>query len=57
MYIRKTKDIFYLLGWYGYGWDYVEQAETLKEMKQAKKEYQENQPEYIYKIVKKRIKL
>lgn len=56
MYIRKTKDIFYLLGWYGYGWDYVEQAETLKEIKQAKKEYQENQPQYIYKIVKKRVK-
>ena len=59
MYERKTNDEYWLLANYGYGdgWEYVLAEDTFAEAKQRKKEYVENQPQYAYKIVKKRIPL
>lgn len=59
MYIRKTKDEYELQCNYGYGdgWEVVVTEETLKEVRERKKEYVENMPQYPYKIVKKRVKL
>lgn len=56
-YIRKTRDEYQLLCDYGYGdgYEYVLSEDTMKEAKQRKKEYIENMPQYLYKIVKKRI--
>lgn len=56
-YIRKTKDEYQLLCNYGYGdgWEYVTAEDTMGAIKQRKKEYVENMPQYQYKIVKKRI--
>lgn len=56
-YVRKTRDEYQLLCNYGYGdgWEYVLSEDTMKEIKQRKKEYIENMPQYPYKIVKKRI--
>lgn len=56
-YIRKTRDEYWLLCNYGYGdgWEYVLSEDTVSEIKQRRKEYIENMPQYPYKIVKKRI--
>ena len=56
-YVRKTKDEYQLLCNYGYGdgWEYVTAEDTMSAIKQCKKEYIENAPQYQYKIVKKRI--
>lgn len=56
-YVRKTKDEYQLLCNYGYDWEVVLTEETVKEIKQRKKEYMENMPQYPYKVVKKRIPL
>ena len=58
MYTRKTKDEYVLITNYGYGdgWEEVLTEETFAEAKQRKKEYAENMPQYLYKIVKRRIK-
>lgn len=54
-YIRKTEDVFYILGFYpGYGWEEETAETTREEAKQRLREYRENQPEYSHKIIKKR---
>ena len=57
-YVRKTKDEYVLMTNYGYGdgWEEVCTEETFAEVKQRKKEYIENMPQYPYKIVKRRVK-
>lgn len=57
MYQRKTKDIYILLGNYGYGWEEVLAEETKKEARERLKEYRENDPQHSYKLTKKRVKL
>lgn len=56
MYIRKTKDVYILLGNYGYGWDELLTEESRKEALQRLKEYRENERNAIHKIKKVRIK-
>lgn len=58
-YVRKTKDEYVLQCNYGYGdgWEDVFTEETMKEAKKQKKVYEENMPQYPYKIVKRRVKL
>lgn len=58
-YQRKTKDEWRLLCNYGYGdgWEEVVTEETYAEIKLRKREYEENMPQYPYKIVKRRVKL
>ena len=57
MYVRKTRDIYVLLGDYGYGWDEILIESTKKDILARLKEYQENEPNYLHKIKKKRVKL
>lgn len=54
-YIRKTKDEFQLQGNYGYGWEYILAEDTPQEARQRKREYIENAPQYLYRIIKKRV--
>lgn len=56
-YIRKTKDEYQLHINYGFGHGYEHEVseDTYKEIKQRRKEYRENCPQYPTKIVVKRI--
>lgn len=58
-YQRKTKDEYWLMANYGYGhgWEEVLAEDTKAEAFKRKREYERNQPEYRYKVVKKRIKI
>lgn len=55
MYIRKTVDVYALMGNYGYGWDYILYEETFGEAKRVKREYVENEKNAFFKIVNKRV--
>ena len=59
MYKRKTYDDYQLHVNYGYGHGYEHEcsADSWKDIRQTKKEYRENCPEYQTKIVIKRIKI
>ena len=56
-YRRKTRDEFEVQQYTGsqYGWERTTTETTIKEAHERKKEYQENQPEYPVRIVKKRV--
>lgn len=56
MYIRKTIDEFQILCNYGYGWECVTTEETYKKALITLKEYRENDPNYMYRIKKVRVK-
>jgi hypothetical protein len=55
-YIRKTIDVYDLEGYTGsqYGWELMTRELTRKEAQERRKEYRENQPQYSYRIVKRR---
>ena len=55
-YVRKTIDEYEVLQHTPEGWECVTAAETYKEARQYLKDYRENQPEYDYKIIKKRVR-
>lgn len=58
MYIRTTTDEYEVqqnFG-YGHGWEAVCTEASRKEAQERRKEYQQNQPEYPVRIVKKRVK-
>lgn len=54
MYQRKTKDVYILMGHYGYRWEELATYETKKKALQDYKAYKENEPQYHHKIIKKR---
>lgn len=54
MYQRKTKDIYIIMGYYGYGWDELATYETRAEALEDYKLYKENEPQYMHKLIKKR---
>ena len=56
MYQRKTTDEYEIQGNYGYGFEMVTTEETWKAAREQLKCYRENEPEYIHRIVKKRVK-
>lgn len=58
-YIRKTTDEYQVQGNYGYGYGYEEVAseETIKEARLRLKEYRENEPGILFRIVHKRVKI
>lgn len=56
-YIRVTKDEYQIRQNCGYGFEEVCSEDNYKEAKQRLKEYRENQPEYVVKIVKVRVSL
>lgn len=57
MYIRKTKDVRSIVSNYGYGFEETCGAESYADAKRLLKEYRENQPEYIHKIRRKRVRI
>ena len=54
MYKRKTKDVYLIIGNYGYGWEEITEEETRKEAVKQLRCYNENEPQYPHKIMKKR---
>lgn len=54
MYIRKTKDIFIVEGFYSGNWEEETSEETRKEGIERLKEYRENMPEFAHRLIKKR---
>jgi hypothetical protein len=58
-YVRKTRDEFHIqqdFG-YGHGWETVCIETTWTECRDRKREYRQNQPEYLVRSIKKRVKL
>lgn len=54
----KTIEVAILQGNYGYGWDDLfefEKGATYSEIKKAKKEYDENEPQYAHRIIHRRV--
>ena len=51
-YVRKTKDIFNILGNYGYshGWEVVTCEETRREARKRLIEYRQNEPGIPFKV-------
>jgi len=56
-YVRKTKDEYEIQGNYGYGWDVLCTEETWREAKAQLRCYEENELQYLHRIVKRRVKL
>ena len=55
-YVRKTRDVYLIMGKYSNDWDEVCEENTFKEARVQLKCYNENEP-YPHKIVKKRVRL
>lgn len=51
---RKTRDVYVLMGNYGYGWDELVTYDNYSDAKADYKIYEENEPENQHKIVRKR---
>lgn len=58
MYQRKTTDEYQIQGYYDreYGWEEVCAEYTYRDAKTQLKCYNENEPEYPHRIVKKRVR-
>lgn len=56
-YQRKTEDVFYIMGNYGQGWEEVTAETTRQAAREQLKCYDENEPQYPHKILKKREKI
>lgn len=56
MYNRKTVDEYEIQGNYGQGWECVTTEETRQTAKDQRKCYDQNEPQYPHRIVKKRVK-
>lgn len=56
-YVRKTRDTFELHVNYGKGWEHEVTEFSRKDIRERRKEYRENCPEYPVKVMKKRERL
>lgn len=56
-YKRKTRDVWVLYVDYGQGWEYELTGYSRDEIRQRRKEYRENCPQYPTKVVMKREKI
>lgn len=58
-YQRKTRDYYEVQGYYGnqYGWECVTAEDTYKAAKVQLKCYDDNEPQYPHRIVKRREKI
>lgn len=56
MYIRKTIDEWEIQGNYGYGFECVTTEESRQAAREQLKCYRENEPQYLHRIVKKRVR-
>lgn len=54
MYIRKTRDIFTVQGFYFGTWEDETSEDSRKEAILRLKEYRENMPEYAHRLIKTR---
>lgn len=57
MYIRKTQDEYTIQGNYGQGWEDVCAYDNRKEAKEDLKAYLENEPQYLHRLIKRRVKI
>ena len=57
MYTRKTKDEYQIHGNYGYGFEEVTAEETYKEAKAQLACYRANEPQAVFRIIRRRVKL
>ena len=55
-YQRKTRDEWHTQGDYGLGWETVTIDSTYAEAKQMLRDYRENEPQYLHRIIKKRVR-
>ena len=55
-YVRKTVDEWHTQGNYGCGWETVTIDETYAEARQMLRDYNENEPQYPHRIIKKRVR-
>jgi len=56
-YIRLTQDEYIIQGNYGQYWEDVTCEDNKKDAKERLKEYHENKPEYMHKLIKRRVKI
>lgn len=57
MRVRKTKDVWWLMSNYGYGWECEVEYEDLVEAKRDLRAYRENCPNASFVLKKKRVPL
>lgn len=57
MYQRKTTNEFVVQTKTRYGWEDATTEETLKEAKIGLREYIDNEPGYIHRLIKRRVKI
>ena len=55
--ISKTKMVFVIQGNYGQGWEDVTEEEIFLEARQRLKEYNENEPQYPHRRIRRRIRI
>ena len=51
-YQRKTRDVWHFYVDYGYGWEHELDEYSIGEIRQRRKEYRENCPQYPVKVVR-----
>ena len=57
MYERKTRDEYAIYSNYGYGFELTCYCDDWPDAKQMLRDYRENEPQYVHKIVKKRVEI
>lgn len=57
MYIRKTKDIYILQGFYAGMWEDLFECETRREAREDLACYNENERDIAHRIIKRRVKI
>lgn len=56
VYQRKTVDEYHTQGNYGCGWETVTIDETYAEARKMLRDYNENEPQYPHRVIKKRVR-
>ena len=55
-YVRKTVDEWHTQGNYGCGWETVTIDDNKQDAMQMLRDYNENEPEYPHRLIKKRVR-
>ena len=55
-YQRKTVDEYHTQGNYGCGWETVTIDDNYRDAKQMYMDYEENEPQYPHRVIKKRVR-
>lgn len=53
-YLRKTQDVWTVQGNYGCGWEDVTAEDRRREALVRLREYRENEPQYVHRLIKRR---